>query len=181
MALTRINNQALTNVTSAGLPSGSIIQVKTAEKTDATTFSATLNTHTDVPGMSISITPKSTNSKILLLGQVCCSGSSYVSYFNFRFLRGSTAIGVGDDAGTRLSGNSGWRQDLSLDGNAIFTHFFQTIDSPSSTSALTYKMQLAQFFGSGAQDVYLNRSTSDTDSTGLQRNITMMTAMEIAG
>ena len=181
MALTRINNQALPTVDSDKLPAGTVLQVVTAEKTDAGSFNVTLNTHTDVPDMSLSITPKSTSSKILLLGQISCSGGSYVSYFNFRFVRGSTAIGVGDDAGSRLSGNSGWRQNLSADGNAIFTTSFQTIDSPASTSALTYKMQLAQFFGSGSQAVYINRSGTDSDSTGLQRNITMMTAIEVAG
>ena len=46
MALTRVNNQALTNVTSAGLPTGSVLQAKTATKTD--TQSTTSNSFTDI-------------------------------------------------------------------------------------------------------------------------------------
>lgn len=181
MGLTRINNQALTDITSAGLPSGSVLQVVTAEKTDAESISATHNTYTDIPDLSLSITPASTNSRILLFGQVSFSGSGYISYFSFRFLRGSTAVGVGDTSGSRLSGNSGFLQSQSADNGAIFTLPLQTIDSPASVSALTYKVQIRQAFGSGSQTVNINRSTSDSDGISTQRNISMLTAMEIAG
>ena len=137
-------------VVSASLPSGSVLQVVTAEKTDAETISAVLNTYTDIPDLSLSITPTSTSSRIFLLGQVSFSGAGYISYFHFRFLRDSTAVGVGDTAGSRTTGNSGFLQSASSDSGSIFTLPFQAIDSPASTSALTYKIQLRQQFGSGS-------------------------------
>lgn len=163
------------------MPSGSVLQVVTAEKTDAESISVTLNTYSDVPDLSLSITPRSTTSRIFLLGQITYSGAGYISYFGFRFLRDSTAVGVGDASSSRTPGNSGFLQSQSADNGAILTLPLQAIDSPASTSALTYKMQIRQQFGSGSQTVYINRSTSDSDSVGTHRNISMLTAMEIAG
>ena len=181
MALTKLNNQSLSAVTSAGLPSGTVLQVVTAEKTNAETISAIHNTYTDIPNLSLSITPRSTTSRIYLIGQVSYSGQGYISYFHFRFLRNSTAVGVGDTAGSRTTGNSGFLQSQSPDSGSIFTMPLQAIDSPASTSALTYKIQLRQQFGSDAQNVNINRSTGDGDIAGVPRNISMLTAMEIAG
>ena len=182
MGLTRINNQALTDITSAGLPSGTVLQVVTAEKTDAESIGVTsTTTFTDIPDLSLSITPISTASRIFLLGQISYSGGGYISYFSFRFLRGSTAVGVGDTDGSRTPANSGFLQSQSQDNGSIITLPLQAVDSPASTSALTYKLQFQQQFGSGSQTVYINRSTSDPNAAGGQRHISMLTAMEIAG
>lgn len=173
MALIKLNNQAL--------PSGSVLQVVTAEKTNAEIITAIQNTYTDIPDLSLSITPRSTNSRIYLLGQVSYSGAGYISYFHFRFLRDSTAVGVGDTAGSRTSGNSGFLQSQSADSGSIFTLPLHAIDSPTSTNALTYKIQVRQQYGSGSQNVNINRATGDGDIAGVPRNISMLTAMEIAG
>ena len=55
MALTKLNNQSLTAVTSAGLPSGSVIQVQSTTKTDD--FSSPSSSFADITGMSLTITP----------------------------------------------------------------------------------------------------------------------------
>ena len=103
MALTRVNNQALSNITSAGLPSGSVLQAKTATKTD--TQSTTSNSFTDITGLSVSITPSSTNSKILVLCTVCMSSTFY--WCPVRVLRDSTQINAPDAAGSnQLLANS---------------------------------------------------------------------------
>ena len=65
MALTRINNQALTNVTSAGLPSGTVLQVQST--TDNTEISYTCGTTPyNYSELNTSIIPSSTSSKILV-------------------------------------------------------------------------------------------------------------------
>jgi hypothetical protein len=50
----------------AALPSGCVLQVKSATKTDTQSFTG--NQQADVTGMSVSITPSSTNSQILVFG-----------------------------------------------------------------------------------------------------------------
>ena len=70
MALTRINNQALTNITSAGLPTGSIIQVvsNSFQGTEATSTNTTYATTPEalVDGMQTEIRVKDASSKIFI-------------------------------------------------------------------------------------------------------------------
>ena len=65
MGLTRINNQALTDITSAGLPSGTVLQVKSAviDGSDQNTSSSSFQ----ASDITLAITPSSASSKILVL------------------------------------------------------------------------------------------------------------------
>jgi len=54
-----------TGVPASGMPTGSVIQVQSTTKTN--TFSTTSTSFTDVTGLSVSITPISTSSKILVI------------------------------------------------------------------------------------------------------------------
>ena len=87
--------------TLAGKPilnsTGSILQLKSVTKTDATSTSS--QTFGDVSGLSISITPSSTSSKILVIGTINCSESGDYAYV--RLMRDSTAIAIGDAASNR--------------------------------------------------------------------------------
>lgn len=96
-------------------------------------------------GLSLSITPTSTSSKILVyyFPQYRMQASSNDTGIGFRLLRGSTALDEDTTtyqqytyAGT--SGNSEWR------GTAAHLYF----DSPNSTSAITYKVQGNAYSGS---------------------------------
>jgi len=178
MALTRVNNQALTNVTSAGLPTGSVLQAKTATKTD--TQSTTSNSFTDITGLSVSITPSSTNSKILVLCTVCMSSTFY--WCPVRVLRDSTQINAPDAAGSnQLLANS---VQTTASGNTymLLTVPITVLDSPSSTSALTYKAQYAVTAASGST-AWVNRTNRDeNNSNGYDpRGSSSITVLEIAG
>ena len=187
MALTRINNQALTNVTSAGLPtlnsdklpSGTVLQVKQAVQEGRLTL--TSSSYTTVSGLSVSITPKSTSSKILVTVNI--EGSGNDRYNAFRLYRGSTAIGIGD-AGSgseeRMSfsfdSNQSAGDDNYVNHNAGITY----LDSPSTTSSTTYSLKFRRTHGSGT--FYLNRPVYiDTGYAYTRYSISSITVMEIAG
>ena len=77
MALIKLNNQSLSNVTSAGLPSGTVLQVVYAKST-STTFTSTSSSYADV--VTATITPSSSSSKVLVLssgGQFDTGGSAF--------------------------------------------------------------------------------------------------------
>ena len=57
------------------------------------------------------------------------------------------------------------------------THSFQLLDSPSSTSELTYKVQARSNGGT----YYINRSVNDTDSVDHGRASSSITLMEVQG
>jgi hypothetical protein len=78
---------------------GGVVQVLSTAKTD--TFTTSNATFTDVTGLSVSITPTSASNKILILVTVNGNGNSGVNGLQGQLVRGSTAIALGDAAGSR--------------------------------------------------------------------------------
>lgn len=166
-------------VPDANAPSGSVIQVVQVAKSD--TFSTTIakGVWSDVTGYTASITPLSASSKILVTGQIMGNSGGYPGYFFVRLVRNSTPIGVGDASGSRGQVSSYTQVDAS-GVVAMATMPFSFLDSPNTTSATTYKVQIAQNTSSATDTVYINRSISDTDDFNRPRGISIITLMEIA-
>ena len=112
---------------------GGVIQVKTVTKTNK--FVTASQTPVDITGFSVAITPKFSTSKILVVYSLNISGSS--GYSSFRLVRDSTSILLGDADGNRERCTFGTYVSSSNLHNVCGTF----LDSPSSTSAVTYKMQ----------------------------------------
>nr|BAR18000.1 hypothetical protein [uncultured Mediterranean phage uvMED] len=154
---------------------GKVLQVVQGVKTDT----ATLSSGFADTGITATITPSSTSSKILIMCQISCSaansgGSTIEAYL--RLLRNTTAISQGDTAGSRTlitTGVGGARgSDDSDNGVIIF------LDSPSTTSATTYKVQ-ATDRDTGGGTFYLNRGSNDGDSSNKSRGTSNIVLMEI--
>jgi len=112
-----------------------VLQVVSVTKTDAFT-SSTTGAFTDITGMSASITPTSSSSKILVLASATCSGQANVSGSIIRLIRGSTAIDVGDAAGSRSPATTNAYQLDSGQSECISINF---LDSPATTSSVSYQ------------------------------------------
>lgn len=169
MALTRINNQALTNVTSAGLPSGSVLQVVEGkyEGTAGTDTTLTDGTWTDL-SLSASITPTSTSSKILVQVNLVYYVTSAAG-FGARLLRGSTSI-----YDPSPSGATGPYIVYSNTNPKYGTCNFSYMDSPSTTSSTTYKVQGNSY---NTNDAYVpNNGTAGYNGASMS-----IILMEIAG
>lgn len=160
---------------SAGVKYGTVLQVVSTTKTDA--FSTSSTTPTDITGLSATITPTSASSKILVISYVT-GGSSAASFSTILLLRNSTQIFLGDAAGTRpratgffyVEGNQG----------VMFSNSPTVLDSPATTSPVTYKFQAR--VGSGGGIIVINRSPRDTnDGSGTfdMRTPSSITLMEI--
>ena len=159
-----------TVITTGNIPTGSVLQVVSTTKTDAYS-NAAQNAWNDVTGLSVSITPSSASNKILVTGQLSYAAASNLY---FRLVRVSTAIAVGDTAGSRISctGASGYNF---ADGNVGENATFEYLDSPSATTSTTYKIQV---YGFNATQ-YVNRVVTDTDSGISPRNISTITVTEV--
>ena len=155
---------------------GHIIQTKSVSITDV--FSTTSTTYVDITGLSVTITPSSASSKILITGSIAAGSSTYYAYINL--LRDSTEIGQGAAASNRprmFLGTpyyGGGNDEYSL--SALSPNF---LDSPNTTSAIIYKCQL-KVYGGGVTG-YINRTHSDRDTTGYEpRGRSNLTVQEIA-
>ena len=160
-----------------GLPSGSsggIVQVKSVTKTDGD-FNTNSTSYTDITGLSVSITPTRSDSKILIFANLHGVGDSSTQAY-FRFMRDSTAICVGDAAGSRVQATLGsMYYNQQNDTKSCSQNF---LDSPSTTSSVTYKIQ-CRTQGSGS--IYINRSVTDQNAATSGRFTSSLTVMEVSG
>ena len=149
-----------------------VLQVVSTAKTD--TFTTTSATFADVTGMSVSITPQSATSQILVMVQGNAGNNSATNGSFFTILRGATQIDLGDAASNRQRTST----QVYSTGDLKFVNFSLTfLDSPATTSATTYKLQTRV---DNAGTVYFNRSYSDTDVTTNGRGASTITVMEIS-
>jgi len=126
----------LTSVPSSGLqladanmPAGAVLQVVNA--TDATGRSTTSTSFVTASNtLSVSITPTSTSSKIFVVANSSAEHSVTNTYMVFTIFRGATNLGNGQGGNIlRVSSTQN-----------IYPMALSFLDSPSSTSALTYQV-----------------------------------------
>ena len=139
MAITRLNNNSLTSITA--LPNavsvGKVGQVLQGEYGTAVTLNTSGFTDT---GLSLAITPVATSSKILVsvVQSIYLDGGG--AGITLRILRDSTDVfGQPVNYARYVSGSSNER---------VF-YPIKYLDSPNTTSSITYKTQGVGAFGSG--------------------------------
>jgi len=177
MAIITLNNNSLSSVTAlpAAIPTGKVLQVVTANKTD--TFSTSSTSYTDVTGLSVSITPSSSSNKIFVMAHAAIDhGDSRAMMI--QLVRGSTALHIGTAASNRPGATFFTFSDQGGDNTVHYTGAFQYLDTPSTTSATTYKLQARI---SSLNAGYINRTRNDNDSNSNARAASGITVMEIAG
>jgi len=174
MSQVRTNSIVPVGGVPSGASGGGIIQVVSASKT--TTFSTTSTTFVDLTDLSVSITPRSASNKIIIRYSINSSNSSNVNSNYFVLVRGSTQIIVGDGSSqTNPSTSFGTNFGLSGDPAGVFVHNVNTeyLDSPSTTSSTTYKVQARVTAGT----CHVNRrADANTDGT-----VSTITVMEVSG
>jgi hypothetical protein len=143
---------------------GKVLQVVSTTKTDR--FSVASSSFTDVTGLSVSITPSSTSNKILILSNFCCSfsGNSRIAYFNL--VRGSTDIAQPSVSGSTTA-------SYTYDVDQLHAVAINYLDSPSTTSSTTYKIQ-TKLNNADTSVIIGDRNNGDIDV------ISTITVMEIA-
>ena len=125
----------------------------------------------------MSITPASSSNKILVTFSTTVSASS-LSTTGVRLVRDSTAISIGGADGTRPRVTSGGVGNVDTTWQA-FVISSSFLDSPSTTSSVTYKLQLT---GNGSSTQYVNQTARDVNSTEADyRSTSHITVMEIVG
>ena len=139
-------------------PTGGIVQVKSMKITS--TVSTTSTSYVDT-GLTLSITPSKTSSKILVMYDAGVSISASAGGQINRILRDSTEI---------MYRGVVWSTAGSMNGSTSVAY----LDSPSTTSSVTYKVQ------------FLTQSASSTVTfnasfTGYTAPTANLALMEIAG
>jgi hypothetical protein len=160
------------SVSRSALPAGTVLQVIQTVKTDV--FSTTSTSLIDVTGVSVSITPRSASNKVLINVQIYTGNSNTSDSNYFALFRDSTQIGGGVASGSRPSMFSSALLSDAASGQFAGGQF---LDSPATTSAVTYKIQMRVSSGTGR----VGATGNDLDTANRPRYATTITVMEIAG
>lgn len=148
---------------------GKLLQVQTTNKNDVFT-TTTVGSYVDVTGMSVTITPASTSNKILVTGYIALAKADANDDITVKLLRDSTSLGD----------STGFTNDAIAHACGYPSRYYEAIpvpfsfvDSPNTTSAVTYKIQIKQYGGT----TYVNRRGIDL----LYGSTSTITATEISG
>ena len=144
--LPAINGSALTN-----LSAGKVGQV--VNKVDGTYQATSSNTFADT-SLSQAFTPTATSSKVLIMCEHQCMKSSGNTGIKLQLLRDSTTLGQFISIGGETEETT--RNDF---GSSCFFY----LDSPSTTSEVTYKTQMANYVN-GTGGARVNGSANDQSS-----------------
>jgi len=158
---------------------GSILQVAQGIKTDIFSTSVGMGSATEITGLSASITPKFNTSKILISVTIGELGASSDSTYNLLLYRGSTAICLGDAAGSRVRSSAAggiptsgatWRSQVPS---------FSFLDTPATTNATTYTVRVG---GNGSSVITINYDYRNTDvANDSARTPSTIIVQEVAG
>lgn len=157
-----------------------ILQVVQVVKTD--TFTTASTTFVDITGLSATITPSATSSKVLVLSDIAWSmGTTNYSNGQVQMTGGNIASYLGDAAGnrTRAMGQISYTNGPDI-YYGIFRNTLCYLDSPNTTSATTYKWQGRVQTNSATPLLCVNRSAQDANAAYDSRVGSSITLMEVS-
>lgn len=161
--------------------SGGILQVTSTLKTDTQTGSLASAASTAISGLSASITPRSTSSKILVMVTANIAATYSVAgdtrSVSYVIKRDGTIVGAGAADGSRSRISSGTDSISSYSPREASMTF---LDSPATTSSISYTVDIVNT-DDQSSTYYVNRGTSGTDSSLHGRGASSITLMEVAG
>lgn len=155
-----------------------ILQVVSTTKTDTFSASVAAGASSAVTGLSATITPSSTDSKILVIANVVgATSDGPYGYAVFNLKRDSTAIAQPASPGSRIPVTT---YNLSISGATVLQGgAAHHLDSPATTSSVTYSVDVVNTSGTTAT-LYVNRGDSDTDASTRRRTVSSITVMEVS-
>jgi hypothetical protein len=159
-----------TSTTNKPSYTGSVLQ--TVGATVNTFGSTTSSTYVAVSGLSVAITPASTSNKILIRGYIWIAGSTQNGMYGAVFRDASILSGVVGNASQSnaiINGGSGTVRASGgfIPASAYVNYqatpiYFEFLDSPASTSSLTYQIYVR--VGNGGTLWYNYQGTTSTNS-----------------
>lgn len=171
--------------------SGTILQVVQTTKTDIWSTNSLGSQWNDIPGQGgsgtfqVQITPSSSSNRILIMSHVPMS-STDGQVARAQLQRNGTPIFTGDTAGSRPLGLSqiywspaAWGGQSSI---CVINLGGTYVDSPATTSTLTYKIVVGADNTGGTGTARINTTVRDGNNAGYDtRTAASIIAMEIAG
>ena len=168
MALTTVQSGMVQQLASANMPTGSVLQVVNTTTVSTGAYFTTTSTSYVATGLSVNITPKFSNSKILVTAQAIVQNNQAQYAVLGTIYRGATNLATGTSPSVLQYSRLG-----ASTASLVVPMNIQFLDSPATTSSTTYQVYVAIESGGTA---YFGAAVGSAGSDVLQ-----ITAMEIAG
>jgi len=185
-----VERMSITNSGVSGISGGKLLQTVTVSdsvrETSGSISLISANTYYSTP-FAVTITPSATSSKILLMGHIMGEATldDYLIVWGIEraISGGATTDIIAPAAGSRvrcisLANTNFYNSEVQSTPSSIIT-FSGLIDSPNTTSATTYTVQVNAPQNTSV-GFYYNRAVTDTDSINYERGLSWITAQEIA-
>ena len=161
----------------AGVPVLAGIGSNVVSVTKVDTFSTASKTFVDVTGLTVTITPTTATSKVLVMASLSISNPTNQFGAQGALLEGSTVIG-GTSVSNRPSATFfSNRSAAARDGFAPL--HFVSLREPATTDPVTYKIQI-RTDQDGATTAFVNVSADDQDTANRPRLASSITVIEVA-
>ena len=153
---------------------GGVVQVVQTEQTAASSISNPGGSFIDLTGMSVTITPTSSNSRIFIHAQINITGRAANNVMHGRLDRNGTIIHLGDADGSK---NRSFAEGQPVPDGSSGQIICMFVDSPATTDPLIYKIQVTS-----NNIIFFNRAAhSENDNNTGSRTASSIIAMEILG
>jgi hypothetical protein len=162
----------LTAAGNAGIGSNVVQTVKT------NTFSTSSTSFVTITGMTATITPSSSTSKILVIAEIVASApAAGDSGAAFRLAGGNAAAYVGAASGSLRRAYANVRMETNYGFMIQAVPMVAVyLDSPATTDATTYSVEMAV----NTNTAHVNRASSETATTASGRTASSLTLIEVA-
>jgi len=178
-SILKVDNLQDSSGTGTPYITGAVLQVKQSILRTTWTSASSSTAFEDTP-LSVSITPQSTNSKILITGMIN-NGGNVGSHYDYKVVRNGADILLSTETmGNKTKSHIHHYIETAVLSYNIFADSINLLDEPSSTSALTYTLQ-GGTPNSVSYITYLNRSGRTNDNAWNAYTVSTLTAMEIGG
>ena len=157
---------------------GHIVQVKQTVKTDVFSEASLGSGVYSGDVITCSITPKSSSSKILITGSVVAGSDSSEANIGSILVRNSTITDYRGDVSSNRTRMAAAAASPHTTVNVNLK--LEYLDSPSTTSEITYRIRICALFGGGSHTAYVNRASDETDASYTPRAASTITLMEVA-
>ena len=159
----------------AAAATGKVLQVVSVTWDDATSSTSSDGTYATITGASASITPSATSSKIFFQAMITTGAQTYAQYIKIQRGGSDIAGALGAVTGSRKA-TTGYSVGGTSDNAEMQSTYISYLDSPSSTSSLTYTLQ-----GSGRHTGgwTVNYPYTDTDAAYTGHSVSTITLMEV--
>tara|TARA_A100001391_G_C4895208_1_gene232079 strand:+ start:32 stop:574 length:543 start_codon:yes stop_codon:yes gene_type:complete len=167
----------------SGVPTGGgggVVQTIMGEQRSNVSFSIASGATSSSAALSAQITPTSNTSKVKISGNITCGLSNPSNSVYIKIYKDGSSLSASSSSESAGSRQTGVHASNIVDHSWQMASIpFSFLDSPSTTSQITYQIYVSHSSG-GSQNVYINYTSDDSNNSAYARAASFMILEEVS-